>query len=147
MTSTKNEHTLFVGVGCIFIQNGQILTVFRNNTKKNNNKHGLIGGLVADGESIAQAAIREIFEEVGVTVKPEDLRLVHTISSREDKQDSVGHYFLVEKWNGEPYNKATDKHERIEWFDMDKLPETLIERNKQAIENMFEEVPYSEYGW
>ncbi len=147
MTPTENRGMFFVGVGCIFIKNGDVLTVFRNNCKKNNNKHGLIGGLVEHGESVRQAAVREIFEEVGVTVKPEDLKLVHTISSREDNIETVGHYFLVEKWDGEPYNKASDKHDRIEWFDMDKLPETLIERNRQAIENMFEEISYSEYGW
>ncbi len=147
MTPTEDRGVFFVGVGCIFIKNGDVLTVFRTNCKKNNNKHGLIGGLVQQGESVRQAAAREIFEEVGVTVKPEDLKLVHTISSHEDGQETVGHYFLVEKWDGEPYNKASDKHDRIEWFDMDKLPETLIERNRQAIENMFEEISYSEYGW
>lgn len=137
----------FVGVGNIFIKDGDVLTVFRNNTEKNNNKHGLIGGLVKAGESIRSAAIREIFEEVGITVKPENLKLIHTMSSRENGEETIGHYFLVEKWDGEPFNKASDKHERIEWVCLDNLPDTLIPRNRQAIENMFQEVSYSEYGW
>lgn len=147
MSQNEARSKFFVGVGAIFIKDGNVLTVFRNNTKKNNLKHGLIGGLVKTNESVRQGVIREIFEEVGVTVKPENLKLIHTMSSREDGEESVGHYFLVESWDGEPFNKDTSKHERIEWLDLDALPETLIARNRQAIENMFEEISYSEYGW
>ena len=145
--STETKSKFFVGVGAIFIKNGDVLTVFRTNTEKNSEKHGLIGGLVKTGESVRQAAIREIFEEVGVTVKPEALKLIHTMSSHENSEETVGHYFLVESWEGEPFNKASDKHDRIEWIDLDQLPDTLIPRNRQAIENMFEEISYSEYGF
>ena len=134
-----------IGVGALFIKNGDVLTVFRTNCTKNNNKHGLIGSLAKEGESPEEALVRIIFEEVGVTVKPENLRLVHTMSSIEDAVETIGHYFLVKSWEGEPFNKATNKHDRIEWIDLDQLPETLIARNRQAIENMFEEITYSEY--
>jgi 8-oxo-dGTP diphosphatase len=145
MPHPENATKSFIGVGAIFIKNGDVLTVFRNNTEQNNNKHGLIGGLAQPGEPIKQAAIREIFEEVGVTVKPEDLTLVHVISSKDNDRETEENYFLVKKWEGEPFNKASHKHDRLEWVDMDQLPETLIARNRQAIENMFEEVMYSEY--
>lgn len=144
---TQERARFFVGVGSIFIQDGNVLTVFRNNTERNNNKHGLIGGLVHAGESVRAAAVRIIFEEVGLDVDPEDLTLIHVMSSRENGEETVGHYFLVEDWDGEPVNKASHKHARIEWVDLNELPATLIERNRQALENMFEEIPYSEYGW
>jgi 8-oxo-dGTP diphosphatase len=144
---TETKSKFFVGVGAIFIKNGEVLTVFRTKTEKNSQKHGLIGGLVKAGESLRQAAMREIFEEIGVTVKPENLRLIHTMSVRENCEETVGHYFLIDSWDGEPFNKATDKHDYIEWIDLDQLPDTLIPRNRQAIENMFEEISYSEYGF
>lgn len=136
------------GVGSIFIRDGKVLTVFRHSpTELNNNKHGLIGGLVRTGESLRDGAIREIFEEVGVHVMPENLTLVHTMSSTEAGIETVGHYFLVEAWSEEPYNKAAHKHARIEWIDLNNLPKTLIPRNRQAIDNMRKGISYSEYGW
>jgi ADP-ribose pyrophosphatase YjhB (NUDIX family) len=38
--------------------------------------YGLPGGYVRRGESARDAAMRELFEEVGVSAKPEDLRLL-----------------------------------------------------------------------
>jgi hypothetical protein len=67
--------------------------------------------------------------------------------STEDNQETVGYYFLVEKWDGEPYNKASDKHVRIEWLEPKNLPQDLIARNKQAIECWQKGITYSEYGW
>lgn len=146
MSHSKSRTKFFVGVGSILIRDGKVLTVFRNNTEKNNFKHGLIGGLLQAGESLKQGAIREIYEEIGLTVQPENMRLIHTMSSRENDEEIIGHYFLLEKWEGEPFNKASHKHDRIEWLDLDTLPETLIARNRQAIENMFEEISYSEFS-
>jgi len=137
----------FAGAGTIFIKDGKVLTVFRNNTLKNNNRHGLIGGRCEANETVKAAAIREAFEEVGVILKPEDLHLVHTIHSKEKNEEVLGFYFVAENWEGEPFNKDTSKHACIEWFPLDKLPEDLIPRNRQAIECWKKGIAYSEYGW
>ena len=91
--------------------------------------------------------MREIFNEVGVIVKPENLTLVHTMSSTENGIETIGNYFLVEAWEGEPFNKASHKHSHIEWLDLERLPSNIIPRNKQAIDCMRKKIPYSEYGW
>jgi ADP-ribose pyrophosphatase YjhB (NUDIX family) len=143
----NSENKKFVGVGCIFIQDEKVLTVLRTKTGRNDNLYGLIGGLVEPHEPVKQAAIREIYEEVGVKVNPEDLELIHVMSSIENDVEVIGCYFLVKKWEGEPFNKASDKHERIEWISLYNLPQNMIARNKQAVEHMLKKFTYSEYGW
>ena len=136
-----------VGAGAIFIKDGKVLTVFRNNTTKNNNKYGLIGGRNEANETAQACAIREVYEEVGIELKPENLRLVHVIHSKENNEETIGFYFLIESWEGEPYNKASDKHERIEWIDVHNLPNNMISRNRQALELFQKNKVYSEHGW
>lgn len=145
--SSMEKKEKFVGVGGIFIQDNKVLFVFRENTGKNDNLYGLIGGLVKENESVKEGLIREIDEEVGVKVNPQDMRLVHCISSRENGIETVGCYFLIEKWIGTPFNKASHKHNHVKWFDLKNLPQNLIPRNRQAVELMEKGITYSEYGW
>ena len=69
------------------------------------------------------------------------------MSSKENDDEVLGFYFLAEKWEGTPYNKAANKHERIEWVDLKNLPSDLIPRNRQALEKMQQGIAYSEHGW
>lgn len=147
LKNIESTNKKFTGAGVIFIRDGKVLTVFRNNTQKNNNKHGLIGGRNQANETAKACAIREVGEEIGIELKPEDLRLVHVIHSIENSEETLGFYFLVESWEGEPYNKASDKHERIEWLDLNNLPNTMIARNRQALEHFQKNSAYSEHGW
>jgi 8-oxo-dGTP diphosphatase len=137
-----------VGVGNMLIQDDKILLVLRDDSIRNGGMYGLIGGLIEAGESVRQGAIREIEEEIGVIVVPQDMELVHTMSSIEsDEGEVVGHYFVVKKWQGVPFNKEPHKHLALEWFNLNQLPENIIFRNKQAIEMMQKGISYSEYGW
>lgn len=143
----NNDPQKFVGVGNIFIKEDKVLLVFQKNTKVNNNMYGLIGGLVEKGESARDAAIRESEEEIGIKIKKEDMKLVHCLSSIENEKETMGLYFLINKWEDEPINKEIIKHDHIKWFPLNNLPQNLIERNRQALEMMKANVNYSEWGW
>lgn len=81
-----------------------------------------IGGKVEGNESIEQAAIREIEEEVAVKVA--DLKKVAVLNfyfphvSDESWNQQV-HAFLVNKWNGELQESEEIKPE---WFNKNKIP-------------------------
>jgi 8-oxo-dGTP diphosphatase len=51
------------------------------------------GGKVEEGESLAEAVVREVFEETGVTIESPQLRGVFTILLREGGE-LVGHWML-----------------------------------------------------
>ena len=36
---------------------------------------------------------------------------------------------------------------RLKWFDIDNIPDNLVDDRKEAIKNYIEKIPYSEFGW
>lgn len=80
------------------------------------------GGKVEAGESIEEAAIREIQEEGNVIVQKEDLESFGFIDfyfSDKPEQNQRVHIFKVTKWKGEPEETEEMKPE---WFSFDKIP-------------------------
>ena len=70
----------------------------------------LPGGHVEWHESLQEALVRELFEELGVVVLTAFPRAEVTVS---DAQLTV---FLVSEWSGEPVNAAPEEHDLVGWF-------------------------------
>lgn len=66
-------------VGIAFIENNRILIVQSKKSSKTNS-YTFIGGGVEEGETLLEAACREVSEEIhnGFTISPSDLELVMT---------------------------------------------------------------------
>ncbi len=80
------------------------------------------GGKLHDGESVPEAAIRELNEESGITVNPPDLSpfgILTFIFPNKPAWDQEVHLFKAEKWRGTP---SESDEMRPEWFDVDHLP-------------------------
>lgn len=85
----------------------------------------LPSGHVEYGESVRDTAARELFEEVGVTIRPEDLRLTHLDQYFLDR-DYTNFVFSVDTWGGEPKICEPEKCSAIGWFAADDLPEKCV---------------------
>lgn len=81
-----------------------------------------VGGKVMEGEDIAAAAVREIKEEIGVTVVPKDLEpmgaLDFDFSDNHDWAQTCS-IFVVRAWEGEP---AESEEMRPQWYPKSALP-------------------------
>ncbi len=103
----------------IFDAAGRILLIQRSD----NGKWALPGGWSDVGETAAETAVREAFEETGLQVRP--LRLIGVYDSRKSKQGSAHHIYLVvfqcEVIGGE----LTISNETLDYgyFAEDELPE------------------------
>ena len=81
-----------------------------------------VGGKVDEGEGIRTAAIRELKEEIGVSVKENELEEVGNIRFHfKDKPewDQHVHIFTVRSWEGEPQESEEMKPQ---WFDIKDIP-------------------------
>jgi len=86
----------------------------------------LPGGGIEAGETPAQAAAREVMEEVGSAVVTADLMDIGIFEGESshggDKIKITLHCFLARKWAGEPRDmSATDEVEELKWFTMAEL--------------------------
>ncbi|MFA5176427.1 MAG: 8-oxo-dGTP diphosphatase [Candidatus Nanoarchaeia archaeon] len=82
------------------------------------------GGKVEKGETIEQAAVRELFEEISLKAKPEHLKKVAELNFYfphlpEKGWDQVVHVYFLYNWEGLP--KESDEM-GYEWFEFDKFP-------------------------
>ena len=104
---------------------------------------GFVGGHLEGGEQIGTAAVREVKEEVGVTVQPEDLTL-KTIFHKQDGGEYLQFYFECCRWSGEIENKEPGKCVRLAWFEWKSLPDNTCPATLQAVAKINNSVSFSE---
>lgn len=99
---------------------GRVLLGRRSGTAYLDGLWGLPGGRVERGEALAEAAVREAREEVGVEADPTALRWLGV--SRFDLGGMTGSdfLFLTREWEGTP--APLDKTSEVGWFAPHALP-------------------------
>ena len=109
---------------------------------------GLPGGGLEHGESAAQGAARELLEEVGVRVRPDDLALAHV--SHQDTgrgMSRVGFFFTVPAWEGPVDNLEPDQCEALYWQDPAHLPDDVIPFIAEVVALIRAGERFSAHGW
>src|SRR6187402_652146 len=141
----------FIACFVLIQRENNIAMVLRKNTGWMDGYYGLPAGKVEYGEPYAVGAIREAKEEAGVDIALSDIRFVHVAhrhgENDEEIMDWVDVYFEADKWTGEPYNAEEDKSERLDWLDLNDLPENIVPPQRDALQRIAKGEFYSEYGW
>ncbi len=90
---------VYAAVALIMNDAGEILAISRRNRP---NDLGLIGGKLNEGETPLQAVIREVKEEVGLSINDYNCILIH--SGDVSKSITPEHVFCyyIENWTGAP---------------------------------------------
>ena len=128
----------------------KLLFVMRQNTGFMDGNYSLPAGRVEEDEPFTLGAVREAFEEVGLTVKVEDIKHVHTqhrYSSGSKFKQWVDVFFVADNWVGEPSNTEPDKHSKIEWLPINNLPDNIMDYQKNALDRIAKGKTYGEFGW
>jgi ADP-ribose pyrophosphatase YjhB (NUDIX family) len=145
--SKRERFKLSVSVFMILIDGTIVLTIKRGNTGWMDGFYSVPAGGVDGGNPLMKEVIRETKEEINVTIKEQDITLIHTMHNVTEKDEWIGAFFMTNKWEGQPIVNEPHKHTEVKWVEMDELPENTIPYVKQAIDAMKNKKSYSEYGW
>jgi 8-oxo-dGTP diphosphatase len=141
--------TTAIAVYAVLTKDLKYLFARRFNTGYQDGNYQFPAGHVETGELPKQALIREMKEELGITLFEDELELVH-VSAR-PKHDETGNrldlYFMTSKWSGEIVNLEPDKCNWLGWVSPLDLPEKTVPHVRHAIECWTTGVDYSELGF
>ena len=91
----------------------------------------LPGGGVEDGESPWDAVVREVKEETGLVVEPIHLTGVYSKSNKNE----IIFSFACKIISGQI--KLIDEADKIEYFDIEKIPKNTVPKQVERIKNYF----------
>lgn len=132
-----NKNLLHNEVAVFIINdNEQVLLQKRSANKRfDANKWALCAGHVDAGESLENAALRELKEEVGINISLNDLKL---LAEKEFTiKDSNSHitYFYYVKSNLSENDFTIQKEElsEVKWFDLDKVIDMIKSKDETIV--------------
>lgn len=126
----------FVGVAVIVTHNNKVLL------GKRKGAHGagawaFPGGHLEFNESIEGCAVREVYEETGLSIK--NCRFVTCTNDlfKDNNKHYVTLFVVCEYESGEPEIKEPDKCEEWKWFSWNEFPEPLFLSLKNLLNQGF----------
>jgi len=107
-----NQAAIDVAVSVVRNAEGRVLLAERNARQVSAGFWELPGGKIDAGETAAQAAARELHEEIGVEAERLSPWIVyeHAFPTRRVRL----HFFRVERWHGQPHGR---EGQRLAWID------------------------------
>lgn len=137
-----------VSVNVLLIKGDKFLLLRRANTGWADGYYTFPAGHLNGNEPLTVAAVREVKEEVGIDLDYRKLKLVHVMhrSNKEDDQERLDFYFLVDDWQGAPYIAEPNKSDDLQWFSAAQLPDKTLENVGRVLASYGSQL-LSEVNW
>ena len=132
-----------LAVHLIFIKDNRVLLQKRKNCSFSG-MFSLPGGHIDGNERIISGAIREAEEEIGLKLKHKDLKLGTIFHTNYGNNEYIQFYYICRNWDGEIINKEPERCERLEFFELDNLPEETLPIIKIGIHNALNNISFAE---
>ena len=140
MAGSGERQLLFVGARCVVRdESGRILLIQRSD----NGMWSLPAGGMELGESIADCAVRELFEETGVRAIAVTPFAIHSgpsysgVNMFGDHNQVFATVFRVDEWSG-PVIRQTDETLDAQFFAPDDLPPDLTGSARETLDDLAE---------
>jgi ADP-ribose pyrophosphatase YjhB (NUDIX family) len=143
------RYKIIATVHLLHIIDDKVLLSERKNTGYSDGMYSLVGGHVEQNETIVEAVIREVSEEIAANLSAKDLKLVHVLHRRKENpyDDDRIEFFFTTNTQLQYLNNETNLCANLKWFDINKLPDNIIPYNRHVIVEFYKGNIYSEYGW
>ena len=147
MQKQQRFHLICAVHGVLQKPTGEVFILRRFNTGWRDGEYSLPAGHLDGEETVTKGVIREVREESGVTVDPENIAMVHVMHRVSELNESIDFFFVIKKWQGEPHLAEPDKSDQVMWVSPQNLPANTVD----YISFFFGEYAagriYSEFGW
>jgi 8-oxo-dGTP diphosphatase len=134
-------------VSLILRKDKEVLLIRRQNTGYCDGHYACAGGKIDGNKTMTQAIIREANEKLGISLKEENIKVVHTVHKTGHFGENVNFFFEATEWNGQQKVAEPNKCDDIKCFTLSELPENIMPVSKHVIEQVDKKNFYSEFGW
>jgi 8-oxo-dGTP diphosphatase len=124
-------------VHLIILKNHTVLLLKRQNTGVFDGLYALPGGKCEGNESLEEAATREAKEELGITVAPGQVKLLHqsiTLSPTQTDLTYLNSFLEIASYEGRIRNAEPNKCAELKFYDLSKLPAHMIPFARKGLE-------------
>lgn len=140
-------HLIAPSVNILIVNEDKILLSRRANTNWMDGHLCIPGGHVEKGETPVIAMLREIEEELGVSVNPDDLEFL-CVAARNSNVEYVAYEFILRNKNYIFKNMEPEKCSELVWVDINNPPDDTIEHFRMIIEqSLIDNKKYLELGY
>lgn len=126
----------YINVVLVFIQNSKGEFLIQKRSVQKDGMYGSTGGHAKKGESSIQAMMTEIKEELGLSVKENELELIY-LGRSDRSQVFFDLYYLKKDIDINDLVLQKEEVEFVEWFSIEKIHE--LAREGLFLENHLEE--------
>lgn len=142
------KHLVIPTVNVFVVNGSKVLLSRRANTGWMDGYLCPPGGHVELGETPAMAMIREIQEELGVTVKQEDLEFACVAARNTPAGEAVAYEFIIRDKDYTFTNAEPEKCSELVWIDPGNPPNDVIDQFQHILKHgIMGQQPYLEVGY
>ena len=146
----KERFRCHVAVCLMLIQEEKVLLIERANTGFADGLYSLPAGAIDGSEPIKQALIREIKEELGITIFEKDLEFItvlHVAPRLVNPHELILFCFKTTKYEGVIRNAEPHKCSDVRFFSFDNLPKNILDTALDVFKNYKKGAPFEELYW
>ncbi len=144
---SQERFKLVPAVHLFCIQKDKILLLRRYNTGFCDGDYSVVAGHLDGAETATNAMIREAREEVGIELEIDDMKMVHIMHRKKEKEERVDFFFVSNQWKNNPQNMEPNKCDDLRWFPIHNLPKNMVPYVKHGIECYLNSCTFSEFGF
>lgn len=146
---SKERFKIIPAVYLFLERDNKILLLRRFNTGYEDGNYSVVAGHLDGDEPCTKAMIREAKEEAGITLRRDNMEVVHIMHRKtlNEVNERMDIFLKASVWDGEIKIMEPNKCDELKWFSFGELPENIIPYTLSAILNIKKGKFFSEFGW